>query len=130
MSNIHFSGLDKVKITCITQFSFEITIRKHMFTLTFVDREKETSISIFRNLRSWKALFSHHSVLPNELCTNEIKVLEVSNSVRNWNKVKNFIFVELKLELCQLEMLICIYKLMCQSSLINLFHFCSVNLIV
>ena len=28
MSNIHFSGLDNVKMTCITQFSFKITIRK------------------------------------------------------------------------------------------------------
>ena len=27
-SNIHFSGLDNVKITCITQVSFKITIRK------------------------------------------------------------------------------------------------------
>ena len=58
-----------------------------------------------------------------------LKWLEVSKRVRNWNKVKNFIFVESKLDLCQLEMPIFIYKLMCQSSLINLFHFCSVNLI-
>ena len=28
MSNIHFSGLDNVKMTCITQVSFKITIRK------------------------------------------------------------------------------------------------------
>ena len=28
MSYIHFSGLDNVKITCITQVSFKITIRK------------------------------------------------------------------------------------------------------
>ena len=28
MSNIHFSGLDNVKMTCITQISFKITIRK------------------------------------------------------------------------------------------------------
>ena len=27
-SNIHFSGLDNVKMICITQFSFKITIRK------------------------------------------------------------------------------------------------------
>ena len=32
MSNIHFSGLDNVKMTCITQVSFKITIRKrHVF---------------------------------------------------------------------------------------------------
>ena len=36
--------------------------------------------------------------------------------------------MESKLELCQLEKLIIIYKLKGQSSLINLFHFCSVNL--
>ena len=28
MSNIHFSGLDNVKMTCIAQVSFKITIRK------------------------------------------------------------------------------------------------------
>ena len=28
MSNIHFSGLDYVKMTCIAQVSFKITIRK------------------------------------------------------------------------------------------------------
>ena len=58
-----------------------------------------------------------------------LKWLEVRNRERNWNKVKNFIFVESKLELCQLKMLIFIYKLKCQSSLINLFHFFSVNLV-
>ena len=46
MSTIHFSGHDNVKMTCITQDSFKITIRKNMFTLTFVDLENETSISI------------------------------------------------------------------------------------
>ena len=50
-----------------------------------------------------------------------LKWLKVSNRVRNWNKVKKFIFVESKLELCQLEMPTFIYKLMCQSSLIKLF---------
>ena len=47
ISNIHFSGLDNVKMTCITQVSFKITISKDMFTLTFVDLENETSISIW-----------------------------------------------------------------------------------
>ena len=46
MSNIHFSGHDNDKMTCITQVSFKITIRKDMFTLKFVDLENETSISI------------------------------------------------------------------------------------
>ena len=36
-----------------------------MFRLTF----------IFRILRSWKSRFSIHSISPNELCTNEIKVV-------------------------------------------------------
>ena len=36
-----------------------------MFRMTF----------IFRILRSWKARFSHHTISPNELCTNEIKVV-------------------------------------------------------
>ena len=48
MSNIHFSGLDNVKMTCITQVSFKITIRKDMLTLTFVDLENETSIYIWQ----------------------------------------------------------------------------------
>ena len=47
MSNIHFSGHDNVKMTCITQVSCKITIRKDMFTLTFVDLENETNISIW-----------------------------------------------------------------------------------
>ena len=48
MSNIHFSGLDNVKMTCITQINFKITIRKDMFTITFVYLENETSISIWQ----------------------------------------------------------------------------------
>ena len=45
--------------------------------------------------------------------------LEVSNRVRNWNKVKNYIYVRSKFLLCQLEIPIFINILMCQSSLIN-----------
>ena len=67
---------------------------------------------------------------PTRYVLKSFRCMEVSNLVRNWNKIKNFIFVKSKLELCQLEMPIFIYKLMCQSSLINLFHSCSVNLIV
>jgi len=59
-----------------------------------------------------------------------LRLLEVSNCVRNRNNVKKFIFVGSKLELFQLEIPIFIYKFMCHSSLINMFHFCSVNLIV
>ena len=48
MSNILFSGLDNVKITCITyKFLSKLLLGKDMFTLTFVDLEKETSISIW-----------------------------------------------------------------------------------
>ena len=47
MYNILFSGLDNVKMTCITQVSFKITIRKRHVYLTFVDLENETSISIW-----------------------------------------------------------------------------------
>jgi len=49
MPNIQFSALDNAKMTCQThkyQVSFKFTIRKYMFTLTFVDLEYETSISI------------------------------------------------------------------------------------
>ena len=48
MSNIHFSGLDNVKMTCIThKFPSKLLLGKHMFTLTFVDIENETIISIW-----------------------------------------------------------------------------------
>ena len=47
ISNIHFSGLDNVKMTCIThKFPSKLLLGKDMFTLTFVDLENETSISI------------------------------------------------------------------------------------
>ena len=51
MSNIHFSGLDNVKMTCITKkyysFLLKLLLGKDMFTLSFVDLENETSISIW-----------------------------------------------------------------------------------
>ena len=48
MSNIHFSGHDNVKMTCITQkFTSKLLLGKDMFTLTFVDFENVTSISIW-----------------------------------------------------------------------------------
>ena len=47
MSNIHFSGLDNVKMTCITQVSFKLLLGKDLFTLTFVELENETSTSIW-----------------------------------------------------------------------------------
>ena len=48
MSNIHFSGLDNVKMTCIThKFPSKLLLGKDMFTLTFVDLENETIFSIW-----------------------------------------------------------------------------------
>ena len=50
MSNIHISVLDSVKMTGQTQctkVSLNITIRKKIFTLTYVDLVYETSISIW-----------------------------------------------------------------------------------
>jgi len=48
MSNIHFSGLDNVKMTCIAhKFLSKLLLGKDIFTLTFVDLENETSISIW-----------------------------------------------------------------------------------
>ena len=47
MSNIHLSGLDNVKMTCITyKFPSKLLLGIDMFTLTFVEVENETSISI------------------------------------------------------------------------------------
>jgi len=57
------------------------------------------------------------------------RCLAVSNRVRNWNRVKNNIYVRSKLPLCQLEIPIIINKLMCQCSLKNSdsFVFCEFN---
>jgi len=58
-----------------------------------------------------------------------LKCLDVSNRVKNWYRVKNFIFVGSKLHLCQTEIPIIMYKLMCQISLcISVFYvFCEFN---
>ena len=47
MSNIYFSGLDNVKMTCITQVSSKLLLGRDMFTLTFVDLENGNCISIW-----------------------------------------------------------------------------------
>ena len=48
MPNINFSVQDNVKMTCIKQkFTSKLLLGKDMFTLTFVDLENETSISIW-----------------------------------------------------------------------------------
>ena len=47
MSNIHFSVVDDVRMTYIThKFPSKLLLGKAMFTLTFVDLENETSISM------------------------------------------------------------------------------------
>ena len=47
-SNNQFSGLDNVTIPCIThKFPSKLLLGKDMFTMTFVDLENETSISIW-----------------------------------------------------------------------------------
>ena len=86
-------------------------------------------IFFFRILRSWKPRFSHRSISPHEVSTKEFQVLGGSNRVRNWNKVKNKIYLMSKLLLCQLEIPIFINQLMCQSSLITSvsFVFCVFN---
>ena len=48
MSNIHFSGLDNVKMTCIThKFPSKLLLGKDMFTFTLVELEYETKVSIW-----------------------------------------------------------------------------------
>ena len=48
MSNNQFLDLDNVKMTCIThKLPSILLLGKDMFTLTFVDLENETSISIW-----------------------------------------------------------------------------------
>ena len=48
ISNIQFSGLENGKITCIRhKFPSNLLLGIDMFTLTFVDLENETSISIW-----------------------------------------------------------------------------------
>jgi hypothetical protein len=48
ISNIHFFGLDNVKMICITHtFPSKLLLGKDVFTLTFFDLENETSVSIW-----------------------------------------------------------------------------------
>ena len=62
-----------------------------------------------------KHLFQINPFRPTGYVLMRLRCLEVSNLLRNWNKVKNFIFVGPKHKICQLEIPIFIYKLMCQS---------------
>ena len=54
-----------------------------MFRLTF----------FFRILRSWKHVYHITPFRPTSYVLMRLKWLEFSNRERNWNKVKNFIFV-------------------------------------
>ena len=48
MSNIHFSGINNVKLTCIThKYPSKLLQGKDIFTLTFVDLDNETRIPIW-----------------------------------------------------------------------------------
>ena len=67
---------------------------------------------------------------PSRYLLKGFSCLEVSNRVRNWNKVKNNIYVRSKLQLYQLELRIFINKLMWHSSLISQFLLRFVNYIV
>ena len=71
---------------------------------------------VFEELKSTFFTSLHFA---HEVCTNHFRCLEGSNRVRMWNKIKKFIYVWSKLQLCQLEIPIFIYKLMWQGSLIN-----------
>ena len=75
-------------------------------------------------------LFSHFEELKSTFITSfpfrptryvlkSFRCLEVSNFVRNWNKVININYVSLNILLFQLEIPIFLNKLMCQRSLIN-----------
>ena len=58
------------------------------------------------------------SFRPTRYVLKSFRYLDVRNRVRNWNKVKNYILVGSKLQLCQLEIPIFIHKIMSQSTLI------------
>ena len=66
-----------------------------------------------------KHVFHIFPFCPTRYVLKIFRCLDVSNRVRNWNKVKNNIYVRWKIQLCQLEIPIFIKKFMCQCSLIN-----------
>ena len=88
-----------------------------------------SAIFFFRILRSWKHVFHIAPFCPTTYVLKSFKWLEVSNRERNWNKLKNVIYVCSKLQLFQLEIQIFIYKFMWEPSLINSvsFLFCEFN---
>ena len=80
-------------------------------------------ICFFLNLWSWKHVFHIVPFCPRRYVLKSFMCLEVSIRLRNWNKVKNNIYVMSILLLYQLEIPIFINKLMYQSSLLNSFSF-------
>ena len=60
---------------------------------------------------------------PTRYVLTSVRCLEFSSRVRNWNKVKNIIYVKSKLLLSQMDLPIFINQLMCQSSLIKTVSF-------
>ena len=76
-------------------------------------------ISFFAFWGSVKHVFHIPLFRPTRYVLMSFRYLEVGNRVRNWNNIKKFIFVWSKLQLCQLEIPIYIYKIMSQSTLIN-----------
>ena len=78
-------------------------------------------IFIFRILRSWKSRSSHRSISPYEVFTKDFQILGGQKSCKELKLSKNVIYVVSKPQLCQLEIPIFIYKIMCLSTLINVF---------
>jgi len=77
----------------------------------------------FRMLRAEKHFFHIAPFRPTRYVLKSFRYYEVRNRVRNWNNVKSIILVGSKLQLCRLEIPIFIYKIMCQSTLINTVSF-------
>ena len=96
----------------LTDNKMSVTHLVFMFQLIF-----------FRILRSWKHGIPILPIRSARYVLKSFGYFEVSNRLRNWNKVKNFNYVVSKLQLCQLEIPIFIHKLMCHCSLINTVSF-------
>ena len=120
---------------------FKCSPRNDMYNTSY----SKTYLSIKSLLRTWFLCFSWFSIFAfwgaekhvfhispfrtTRYVLKSFRYLEVSNRVSNWNEVKNFIFLRSKLQLCQLEIQIFIYKLMCPSTLINRVSFLFYDLI-
>ena len=116
---------------CCKQLSFICSHRNDKYNPSYL----MNSLSINSLLRIWFLGFSWFSSFafwgtekhffhifpfrPTRYVLKSYRCLDVSNRVRKWNKFKKFIYVVSTIQLCQLEIPIFIYKLMCQCSLIN-----------